>query len=168
MAKLMAPSIRIDWYPEGHFADVQNPTVAELNSGYNLSCAIVTGYTLDFTNSNTEDTTTIFDSFVVEDFLTHSYEANIQYFLSTRGSDSPNEQSFRDAESLFYVEDSPVGYLSKRFGYLGTESYSISQRVDIFKVQASPPKIITDDSGPILLEVPYIPKGLAVQGVRVS
>ena len=55
MAKLMAPNIRIDWYPEGHFGDPSNPTLEELNTGYNLSRAIVTGFTLDFTDPITQE-----------------------------------------------------------------------------------------------------------------
>lgn len=164
MAKLMAPNIRIDWYPEGHFADIQNPTVAELNSGYNLSCAIVTGYTLDFTDSNTEDTTTIFDDFTSESILSHSYEADLQFFLAPRGSVEGNEDAFRQAEELFYNQENQVGYLSKRFGFSSETPYTYDapkQKVDLFKVQADLPKVVSEDDGPILLNVRYIPQGEA-------
>lgn len=167
MAKLMAPNIRIDWYPEGHFADIQNPTVAELNSGYNLSCAIVTGYTLDFTDSNTEDTTTIFDDFTSESFLNHSYEADLQFFLAPRGSNEANEKAYRKAEELFYNAENNTGYLAKRFGFHWDIPYDFEQprqRVDLFKVKADLPKVVSEDAGPILLNVKYIPQGEATSG----
>ena len=167
MAKLMAPNIRIDWYPEGHFADIQNPTVAELNSGYNLSCAIVTGYTLDFTDSNTEDTTTIFDDFTSETILNHSYEADLQFFLAPRDSIAGNEEAYRKAEELFYVDQNPKGYLAKRFGFPGDSKYVGNQKVDLFLLQADLPKVLSEEDNPVLLNIRFLPQGEAVSGVTV-
>lgn len=79
MAKLMAPNMRIDWYPDEHFADHNNPTRDELNSGYNLSSAIITGYTLDFADSHTENTRTIFDTANSEAILRKVYEVSLQF-----------------------------------------------------------------------------------------
>lgn len=165
MAKLMAPNIRIDWYPEGHFADIQNPTLQELNNGYNLSPAIVTGFTLDFSDSETEATTTVFDYFETEKFNRHSYEANLQFFLATRDSNSPNDLAFRQAEELFYENTNAIGYLVRRFGYKCEVVYSVDQMIDIFKFQANLPKIVTEDGAPILLDISYIPKGEAAAAV---
>ena len=167
MAKLMAPNIRIDWYPEGHFADIQNPTVEELNSGYNLSCAIVTGYTLDFTDSNTEDTTTIFDDFTSESILNHSYEADLQFFLAPRDSIAGNEEAYRKAEELFYVDQNPKGYLAKRFGFPGDSKYVGNQKVDLFLLQADLPKVLSEEDNPVLLNIRFLPQGEAVSGVTV-
>ena len=167
MAKLMAPNIRIDWYPEGHFADIQNPTVAELNSGYNLSCAIVTGYTLDFTDSNTVDTTTIFDDFTSESILNHSYEADLQFFLAPRDSIAGNEEAYRKAEELFYVDQNPKGYLAKRFGFPGDSKYVGNQKVDLFLLQADLPKVLSEEDNPVLLNIRFLPQGEAVSGVTV-
>lgn len=167
MAKLMAPNIRIDWYPEGHFADIQNPTVAELNSGYNLSCAIVTGYTLDFTDSNTEDTTTIFDDFTSESILNHSYEADLQFFLAPRDSIAGNEEAYRKAEELFYDDQNPKGYLAKRFGFPGDSKYVGNQKVDLFLLQADLPKVLSEEDNPVLLNIRFLPQGEAVSGVTV-
>ena len=167
MAKLMAPNIRIDWYPEGHFQDIHNPTIAELNSGVNLSCAIVTGYTLDFTDSNTEDTTTIFDTHTSEAIRNHSYEADLEFFLAPRGSNADNEAAYRKAEELFYNPENRVGYLAKRFGFPWNQAYDYErprQRVDLFKVQADIPKVVSEDGAPILLNVKYIPQGEAASG----
>ena len=161
MAKLMAPNIRIDWYPEGHFANPENPTLGELNSGYNLSPAIVTGYTLDFTDTDTVDVATIYDNQTSELFTHSSYEANLQFFLAPRGSSSANEDSYRMAEELFYHNQLARGYLVKRFGYKWDVDYQIGQKIDIFYFQAAIPKVQAEEGKPILLEVAYLPLGLA-------
>lgn len=167
MAKLMAPNIRIDWYPDGHFQDIHNPTVDELNSGYNLSCAITTGYTLDFTDPTTEEYSGVLSDFTVQVYSRDGYEANLQFFLATRGSSSANEQAYRVAEYLFYNPNQSVGYLVKRFGYLSHVDYGDveEQRIDIFKVQADIPKVLSEDGEPILLDIRFIPQGFAASAV---
>ena len=167
MAKLMAPNIRIDWYPEGHFDDPSNPTLEELNSGYNLSRAIVTGYTLDFTDPNTEEYSGVLSDFTVQVYSRDGYEANLQFFLATRESAEDNERAFRHAEELFYNPNQSVGYLVKRFGYPCHVEYGAfeEQQVDIFKVQADLPKVLSEDGEPILLDIRFIPQGFAASAV---
>ena len=167
MAKLMAPNIRIDWYPEGHFADPENPTLEELNTGYNLSPAIVTGFTLDFTDSETVDAATIYDKQTSELFTHSSYEANLQFFLAPRGSSSANESSYRMAEELFYHNQLAKGYLAKRFGYKWDVKYHVNHKADIFYVQATIPKVVSEENSPVLLEVMFLPLGEAVSGTGV-
>ena len=167
MAKLMAPNIRIDWYPEGHFADPENPTLGELNSGYNLSPAIVTGFTLDFTDTNTVDAATIYDKQTSELFTHSSYEANLQFFLAPRLSNAANEGSYRMAEELFYHNQLAKGYLAKRFGYKWDVKYHVNHKVDIFYVQATIPKVVSEENSPVLLEVMFLPLGEAVSGTGV-
>ena len=167
MAKLMAPNIRIDWYPEGHFDDPSNPTLEELNSGYNLSRAIVTGYTLDFTDPTTEEYSGVLSDFTVQVYSRVGYEANLQFFLAPRESAEDNERAFRHAEELFYNPNQSVGYLVKRFGYLCHVDYGDieEQRIDIFKVQADLPKVLSEDGEPILLDIRFIPQGFAASAV---
>lgn len=165
MAKLMAPNIRIDWYPEGHFADPENPTLGELNSGYNLSPAIVTGYTLDFTDTDTVDVATIYDNQTSELFTHSSYEANLQFFLAPRGSSSANEGSYRMAEELFYHNQFAKGYLVKRFGYKWNVEFQPGQKIDIFYFQSTYPKLTVEDGNPILLDVLFLPLGFAVSSI---
>ena len=165
MAKLMAPNIRIDWYPEGHFGDPSNPTLEELNTGYNLSRAIVTGFTLDFTDPITQEYSGVLSDFTIQVYDRDGYEANLQFFLAPR--DSQNEQAFRIAEDLFYNPNQSVGYLVKRFGYPCHVDYGAfeEQRIDIFKVQADLPKVLSEDGEPVLLDIRFIPQGFAASAV---
>ena len=167
MAKLMAPNIRIDWYPEGHFDDPSNPTLEELNTGYNLSRAIVTGYTLDFTDPNTEEYSGVLSDFTMQVYSRDGYEANLQFFLATRESAEDNERAFRHAEELFYNPNQSVGYLVKRFGYPCHVDYGDieKQQIDIFKVQADLPKVLSEDGEPVLLDIRFIPQGFAASAV---
>lgn len=167
MAKLMAPNIRIDWYPDGHFQDIHNPTVDELNSGVNLSCAVVSGFTLDFADPDTVQITGILNDTISQVVNRSVYEANLQFFLAPRGSNSKNERAFRDAERLFYNQHNNIGYLVKRVGYLSHVEYGETndQHIDIFKVQADVPKVLSEDGEPILLDVQFIPQGEAASAV---
>ena len=159
MTKLMAPNIRIDWYPEGHFTQEQYPQPHELSSGYNLSPAIVTGFKLDFTDSNTVEAATIYDNHSSELFTHSSYEANLQFFLAPRRSNADNEAAYRIAEQLFYTEGPKTGYLVKRFGYKWDTPYEMDHKIDVFKVQSTTPKVVAEDGAPILLDVVFLPVG---------
>ena len=167
MAKLMAPNIRIDWYPDGHFQDIHNPTVEELNTGYNLSRAVVTGFTLDFTDPDTQEYSGVLSDFTVQVYSRDGYEANLQFFLATRESAEDNERAFRHAEELFYNPNQSVGYLVKRFGYPCHVDYGAfeEQQIDIFKVQADLPKVLSEDGEPVLLDIRFIPQGFAASAV---
>lgn len=155
----MSPNMRIDWYPEGHFADIKKPTVAELNSGYNLSNSVVEGFTLDYVDPIIEDTTSIFDSYESQSILANGYEAEIDFFLG-----NPGNNLHSVPEDLFYGMQLPVGFLGKRWGHRWDKDYSeldTLYTLDIYKVQADIPKISTEDSRVLLLNVRFIPKGLA-------
>lgn len=163
MAKLTSPNTRIDWYPEGHFSNPLHPTVIELNTGYNLSPAIVEGSEVDYVDPTTEDTTTIYDMFSSEGIRANNYEANIQYLLNAKDAVLPVPE--RDqAEALFYNTQTPVGYIGKRFGYpwhVAYDDIGTIYTTDIFKVQADLPKLQLDDGGLVLLDIRYIPQGEA-------
>lgn len=163
MARLTSPNLRIDWYPEDHFSNPVHPTIAELNSGYNLSRAIATGSSVDFVDPTTENLTTVFDMFTSEGILVNGYEANLQFFLN------PKDAAIRipeqdQAEQLFYNAHTPVGYIGKRFGYPASVDYDADDTIlttDLFKVQADLPKLHSDDNGAVLLDIEYIPQGEA-------
>lgn len=163
MARLYSPNTRIDWFPEGHFSNPHYPTVAELNSGYNLSRAIVTGSEVDFVDPTTENTTTIFDMFESETIRANRYEANLSFELNAPQTAFPVEARTH-AEQLFYRNHNAVGYIGKRFGYSWNTPYNGGDTLlslDIFKVQADLPKLNYNDNQTVLLGVKYIPLGEA-------
>lgn len=172
MAKLMAPNVRIDWFPEGHFVDPFNPSTAELNEGFNLSPAILTGYTLGFTDPDTEDVSTIFDDFEKQEVLADNYEANLRFFLMDRDSFSLNEIAYFIAENIFHNSEHNVGYFTIRVGFKWDEPYALTeprQKIDIFKIVPDLAKVVTeDDSGPILLDVKFLPLGEAAAAVEIG
>ena len=86
MAKMMNPNTTIWWVPEGGFEDPANPTAAEINAGENISCAIVTGFTLNPTDSDTDDTRSICDEGNVANPTWDNYEANLTFFRTTIGT----------------------------------------------------------------------------------
>lgn len=153
--------VRVDWYPEGHFSNVKHPTLEELNTGYNLSPEIVTGFELNYVDPTTESTATIFDHFAAESIRANGYEANIRYFLRPRDR-VPNQ-----AERLFYNQDTAVGFLGKRFGYHHASEFTEESLLsfDLYKFQADLPKVSVEDNSSVLLDIHYIPLG---EAYRVS
>lgn len=169
MAKLMAPNIRIDWIPEGGFADPEKPRIHELNSGTNLSHAVVTGYTLNFLDSDAEDVTTIFDDYDNQIFVKRNYEANLQFFMAPRsaGTRDHKELAYLAAEELFANNTSATGYLVLRAGYSCDYEYEVGQAISLFYVESDVSRIVSEEGAPIILEVPFIPKGFAYSNFRV-
>jgi hypothetical protein len=163
---MMSPNTRIDWYPENGFADPENPTIAELNAGTNISCAIVTGYTLNFTDSDTDDSKTICDEGNVQNRGFANYEASLSFFRDAVG-DAPTV--FTTARNLFKTQEHITGFLVSRQGYKSAIAYAAGQHVNVFKVMSDFARDEEGDGGtPIQFTVPFLQQGLAYPNVEVT
>ena len=83
MAKMMSPNTTIWWIPLAGIADYTQPKVAEITAGINISAAIVTGYTLAATDSDTDDSKTIVDEGNVQTPTFGNYEASLSFYRSS-------------------------------------------------------------------------------------
>lgn len=165
MPKMMSPNTRIDWYPLSGFADPENPTVLELNAGTNISCAIVTGYTLAFTDSDTDDSKTICDEGNVQNRTFSNYEASLTFFRDAIG-DAPTV--FSTARDIF--KDGRVsGYLVSRQGRKSTVAYAVDDVISIFEVTSDFMRTeAADGGGPVQVTVPFLAQGNAFPNVTVA
>lgn len=170
MAKMMAPNTRIDFIPDGGVSNPNEPTAEELNSGTNLSPAITTGYTLAFTDSDTDDSKSIIDEANVETPTRDNYEANIEFFLAeeSEGSEDEVDQAYQEAEALFGGDDFVEGWLVHRVGYKYDVDYAEDQKVSLFKVISDIRRISSEDNAPIMMEVPFLPQGQGINNVPVA
>lgn len=158
MAKMMSPNTRIDWYPESGFVDPAAPTLAELNGGTNISCAIVTGYTLGFTDSDTDDSKTICDEGNRQNRGFANYEATLNFFRDAIG-DAPTV--FSEARDIF-KDGRVTGWLAVRHGKKSTVAYEAGDVYSLFKVTSEFERVISaDGGGPIQVEYPFLPQGEA-------
>lgn len=170
MAKMMAPNTRIDWIPDGGITDALNPEATQLNAGTNLSPAITTGYTLGFTDSDTDDSKSIVDEANAETPTRDNYEASLEFFMAPEAVDSanPTEVAYQEAEALFGTDDRLTGWLVMRNGYKHDVPYDTGQEVSLFRVTSDIRRIASDDAAPIMMEVPFFPQGEAAGNVPVA
>lgn len=170
MAKMMAPNVRIDFIPEGGLANPREASATELNAGSNLSPAITTGYTLGFTESDTDDSKSIIDEANVANPTRDNYEASLTFFMAPEsvGSQDRLEIAYQEAEALFGGNDRVTGWLVMRVGYKANVDYAAGQEISLFKVTSDMRRITSEDGAPIMMEVPFLQQGEAYGNIPVA
>lgn len=159
--KMMAPNETIVWVPLTGLTpayDPDNPTAAALNNAAvtNISCAVVTGYTLNATASDTDDSASICDNANVASPTFYNYEASLTLF---REGDADNTDSvYAKVFELFRSPDAE-GYLVRRVGYAQDAPFAAGQTVSSFYVSSDVPQDVVSDGGPIQMTVPFLPQG---------
>lgn len=149
-------------YPEA-FADLANPTVAEVNNTamvFNISCAIEESYTLNQTGSETDDSKTICDVGDVSTPTFINYEASLDGF---RDESLTDNGVFNLFYRLFKSKGVPF-VLIKRIGEANTEPAALTQNLSFFSVETDNPVDIVDDVTNIMLGARFKPLG----GVNIN
>lgn len=165
MAKLMSPNTTIWWVPLAGIANYLAPKISEITAGVNLSAAIVTGYTLAATDSDTDDSKTIVDEGNVATPTFGNYEANISFFRDGIG-DTPTV--FTTAVALF-TGGRVEGWLISRHGYKSTVAPLTTHLVSVFRVTSDFYQDVEGDGGaPIQVTVPFRPQGQMALNVNVA
>ena len=156
MAKMMSPLTTIWWVPDSANWNPLIPSAALLTTARNISCAVVSGYTLNATDSDTDDSTSICDGANVELPTYYNYEANITFF---RDSDPTNVVSDYAKAFAFFKAGRQAGWLIRRVGYLSTVAAAATQVISSYKVISDYPQDVIEDGGPIEFTVPFLPQG---------
>lgn len=158
MQKMMSPKTRIDWYPTSGFADYNNPTITELNAGTNISCAIVRGYTLNPTASDTDTTASICDNSNVENPGFSNYEGTLTFFRDSNIVD--NTSVYNQAWALFRRKGAS-GFLARRVGKLSSVAYVVGDEVEVFGFISDNPSTVDSGTGavPIQFTVVFLKQG---------
>lgn len=156
MAKMMSPNTTIWWVPESANYDPLAPSAALLTNARNVSCAVVSGYTLNATDSDTDDSTSICDGAGVEVPTFYNYEGNITFF---RDADvSATTSDFAKAWA-FFKQGKQEGWLVRRLGFQSTVPAAAGQKVSSYKFISDNPQDVVEDGGPIQYTVPFLPQG---------
>lgn len=157
MAKMMSPNTTIWWVTDAAF-DPDAPSAAKLTAAANISCAIVSGYTLNPTDSDEDNSTSICDGATVAVPTFYNYEGNITFFrdadLAATTSDYAKAFAFFKTRGL-----TSGGYLVRRVGYASTVAAAAGQVVSSFKFISDYPQDVVEDGGPIEFTVPFLPQG---------
>lgn len=127
-------------YPEA-FASAAAPTSAELNAQFvytsaetnkvfNISCAILDDYTLNMTDSETDDSISICDIGNVQAPTFSNYEVSLDGFRDQSLTDAGVFNLFRE---LFMAPDRPF-YIIKRIGYAQNDAFASGQVISLYGV----------------------------------
>lgn len=164
--KLLRANIRIDWaYPEA-FADFTAPTVAELNNAAfvkNISCAIEDSYTLNQTDSDTDDSISICDDGDVSTPTFVNYEATLPLF---RDADLAANGVYNLAFNLAKSIDVPV-ILIKRIGLPQSDAHEVGETISMYAFNTDNPSDLVEDTSMIRLEAHFKPTGSIVSNYKV-
>jgi hypothetical protein len=153
---MMSPNTTIWWVPLAGIANFEAPTVAQLTAGSNISAAIVTGFTLGATDSDTDDSKTIVDEGNVSTPTFGNYEASLSFFRDGIGDTAT---IFTTAVALF-TAGRVEGWLVSRHGYKSTVAPAIGHLVSVYGVISDYYQDVEGDGGsPIQVTVPFRPTG---------
>lgn len=169
--KMMPPGTTVWWVDQSHAATaracLQASLYGESGAAVDISCAIVSGMTLNPTDSETDDTTTICDSAAANTPIRDAYEANLTFLREAidQGSgrvgnpESPAAKAF-DLFKKGGVSANITGFLVKRIGYPNTVEAKAGQLVSVFKVMPDNPQDeVGEGTQPIQMTVPFMPQG---------
>lgn len=165
MAKMMSPKTTIWWVPAdatetiATVSQVFNPDAPQkefLTPARNISCAIVSGYTVNPTDSDTDDSKSICDASNVQTPTFRNYEGNITFF---RDADVTNITSDYGKAFAFFRTKGTDGYIVRRLGKLSSVAPVAGDVVSSFRFINGNPQDVVNDGGPIQFTVPFFPQG---------
>lgn len=178
--KMMPPGTTVWWVDRSHAASVADVLKVDLyksgGQAIDISCAIVSGMTLNATDSETDSTTSICDSAASNTPVRDAYEANITFFREALDQetgkvgnpDSPAAKAFE----LFKhggVTANKTGWLVKRVGLPNTKEAAEGHEVSAFLVMPDNPQdVIGEGTQPIQMTVPFMPQGTMVLNMPLT
>lgn len=168
MAKMKSPNETIWWVPAATVGfNPDAPSAAALTAAMNISCAVVSGYTLNPTDSDTSSNTSICNSANVSNPTFSNYEANITFFRESVGLDADPTSAYARAFDYFKHADAE-GYLVRRVGYRETVAPAAGHEVSVFKFSTDNAQdVVPDDGSEIQFTVPFLPQGKMVLDVAL-
>jgi len=158
MKKMLNPNTTITVLDEDLVTDIEELDAELLNaSGVNISCAIVRGYTLNPTDSDTDDSASICDSGNVENRLYDNYEGELTMFRDADVLD--NESVFNEAFAYFREPDRRF-WVIRRVGKKNTEPFVDGDEIEAFLFANDRTRSVDGgDDGPIQFTVPMLQQG---------
>lgn len=139
MARLVDQGVtRLTWVPgDDGIADVNAPTVTELEAGVDLTCQMVSTYEVRADGSDTTSERAVCDTANVDTPTVANYMGRFELF---RDWDSDAEEWTSD-DVLEWLEYKQPGYFVRRLGLPMTEAYAAGQQVEVYKFMPDHPQI---------------------------
>lgn len=155
--KMLNPNTTLVVVDEANVVNPLSPTAAELNAGENISCAVTRGYTLNPTDSDTDDTASICDTGNVQNRLFDNYEGELTMFRDANIADAV---SVFNIAFQYFLEPDKRFYVYRRVGKKSTVAFTDGDVVEGFLfVNDRTRSVDGGDSGPIQFTVPLLAQG---------
>lgn len=124
----------------------------------NFTDAIVAGYTLNPTDSDTDDTSMLGDATNAKTRGLYNYEAKFQF--AREADPVTNATSIYEAALTKFRTKGVNGYWARRIGYDKSVPLAVGHKLRIFKVESYRPRTLDTDKGkPIWLEINFGSQG---------
>jgi hypothetical protein len=155
--KMLNPNTTLWVIPENGVINPEAPTAAELNAGVNISCAVVRGYTLNPTSSDTDDSASICDTGNVSNRLYDNYEGELTLF---RDRDSADATSIFNKARALFLEPDFRHWVFRRVGKKNDVAAAVGDEVEGFLFANDNIRSVDGgDAGPIQTTIPELAQG---------
>lgn len=157
--KMLNPNTTLIVVPENLITNPAAASAAVLNgaSAINISCAVTRGYTLNPTDSDTDDTASICDTGNVQTRLFDNYEGEITMFRD--GNIADNTSIYNKAYEYFKAPDARF-WVIRRLGKKSTTAIAATDEIELFLFTNDRIRSVDGgDSGPIQFTVPMLSQG---------
>lgn len=165
--KLLRPNVGIYVATADAFADWSAPTLTEITNAtkvFNISPAITDDYTLNMSESDTDDSLAIVDNAQVQTPTYNNYEASFDVFVDENTAAS---SVYNKARDLFATVDTKY-YLIKRVGSPHAAAFAAGDEVSIYGVRTDFPYDIIGDGEMIRLAARFLVTGEVKVNVTVA
>lgn len=156
--KMLRPNVGIYVAAADAFADWSAPTLEELTDAtkvFNISPAVTDDYTLNQTESDSDDSLAIVDNADVQTPTYFNYEASLDCF---RDENLAADSVYNKAYDLFKTADVEY-FLIKRIGYAHDEAFAEGQEISVYGVRTDFPIDIVGDGEMIRLGARFLVTG---------
>jgi hypothetical protein len=139
MAKMADTDVtKLVWILEDDIADPTEPTDDELNAGVDITCAVVSGYTLGATASDTNNEKSVCDTANVTTFTYDNYAGDLMFFRE--GDSAATDSIFDDAHDAFKTKG-VVGWLVRRIDpdKGAADDFAAADVVELYKFETDNP-----------------------------
>lgn len=165
--KMLRPNVGIYVATSDAFVNWSAPTLTEITNAtkvFNISPAVTDDYTLNQTESESDDSLAIIDNADVQTPTYFNYEASLDGFRDENLTATSVYNKFRD---LFSQPDVKY-YLIKRIGYAHDAPFAAGQEISVFGVRTDFPVDITGDGEMIRLGARFLVTGEVATNVTVG
>lgn len=157
--KMLNPNTTLIVVPEQYITNPLAPSAAVLNgvNAINISCAVTRGYTLNPTDSDTDDTASICDTGNVQNRLYDNYEGELTMFRDGNSADATS--IYNIAFNYFKTVDQRF-YVYRRLGKKSTVPIATGDLVEGFLfVNDRTRSVDGGDAGPVQFTAPLLAQG---------